>query len=105
LVFAHEVSHFAPKYKTDPTTPGVRGDVDNPINQIRLALGLPLRASYQATSVGPIAILKFGSAIQLPREGALPDQKPEYAGGRDGLEVSTESQKIVTWYMPRVKRN
>ncbi|MGH9946905.1 MAG: RHS repeat-associated core domain-containing protein, partial [Pyrinomonadaceae bacterium] len=25
LVFAHEVSHFAPRYKQDPTTPGVRG--------------------------------------------------------------------------------
>ncbi len=35
----------------------------------------------------------------------MPDQKLEYAAGRDGLDVSTESQKKVTWYQPQVKRN
>ena len=98
LVFAHEVSHFAPSYKTDPTTPGARGDVDNPINEIRLARGLPLRAEYQARDfhVGGLVYLKFGNAAR--------DSSGNATRGSDGINVTNESGRIIFWNQKKVKK-
>ncbi|QYU67476.1 hypothetical protein J4558_21565 [Leptolyngbya sp. 15MV] len=96
LVFAHEVSHFYPTYKPDPTVPGVRGPVDNPINEIRLALGLPLRGEFQARRlhVGSTVYLRFGYPIRPPFGGPL--------RGTDGLEV--EMSRMILWVQDNVKR-
>jgi RHS repeat-associated protein len=96
LVFAHEVSHFYPTYKTDPTVPGERGPVDNPINEIRLALGLPLRGEYQARRlhVGSTVYLRFGNPIRPPFGGPI--------RGSDGLEV--EMNRMILWVQDNVKR-
>ena len=89
LVFAHEVSHFAPKEKKDPTTPGLRGPVDNPINEIRLARGLPLRASYQARGLAGLAYVKFGEAVR--------DSYGNVVRGTDGIEVTNETGRLFMW--------
>ncbi len=98
LVFAHEVSHFAPSYKTDPTTPGARGGVDNPVNEIRLARGLPLRAEYQARDfhVGGLVYLKFGNAAK--------DSSGNVTRGSDGINVTNESGRIIFWNQKKVKK-
>jgi hypothetical protein len=96
LVFAHEVSHFAPSYKTDPTTPGVRGAVDNPINEIRLARGLPLRAAYQGRSIGALAYVKFGEAVR--------DSSGKVVRGTDGIEVTNETGRLFLWIQNNVKK-
>lgn len=99
LVFAHEVSHFAPAHKKDPTTPGVRGDVDNPINEIRAARGLPLRAEYQAHDlhVGGLVYLKFGDAVRDPKFGVV-------IRGSDGINVQDQPGRIILWWQNKIKR-
>jgi RHS repeat-associated protein len=96
FVFAHEVSHFAPNPKKDPTTPGVRGDVDNPINEIRAARGIPLRAEYQARSIGALAYLKFGNAVRDPKFGVI-------IRGSDGIQVEDEPGRIILYWQQKVK--
>lgn len=98
LVFAHEVSHFAPAYKTDPTTPGIRGAVDNPINEIRFARGLPLRQEYLARSmnVGSLVSVGFGNPVR--DKAAFP------VYGSDGIEVNNENRRILLWERNNVKR-
>lgn len=99
LVFAHEVSHFAPGFKEDPTTLGERGDVDNPINEIRAARGLPLRAEYQARNlhVGGLVYLKFGDAVRDPKFGVI-------IRGSDGINVQDQPGRIILWWQNKIKR-
>src|SRR5690606_20858345 len=99
LVFEHEVSHFAPADKRHPTTVGVRGDVDNPINEIRAARGLPLRAEYQARNlhVGGMVYLKFGSALRDPKFGVI-------IRGSDGINVQDQPGRIILWWQNKIKR-
>ena len=103
FVFAHEVSHFYPFHQMDPTVPGVRGDVDNPVNEIRQSLGRPLRSAYQARPLGPLAILRFGNAVSW-QEGCLQDSSIVVARGSDGIEVSKEGTKAIFW-VPRVVKS
>ena len=96
LVFAHEVSHFAPDHKLDPTSYGPRGPVDNPINEIRLARGLPLRAGYQARSLGSLVYIKFGEANR--------DRAGNVVRGSDGVEVVNDTGRLVLWVQKNVKK-
>jgi RHS repeat-associated protein len=107
MVFAHEVSHWAPSRASDPTAPGVRGPVDNPVNKIRLALGLPLRAEYRARSlfVGGLVYLKFGDPVMFDFGYCIPNgPEPRALEGNDGLEVQDQPGRIILWWQNRVKR-
>jgi RHS repeat-associated protein len=105
LVWAHEISHWFPTAKVDPTASGVRGPVDNPINEIRLARGLPLRAAYGATGhFGRfISSIAMGYAITW-QEGCMEDSPTFVATGSDGIEVAKESRRLLIWVQDKVKK-
>ena len=87
FIFAHEVSHFFPTNAYDPQTRGVRGDVDNPINEIRALQGRPLRAEYIFSTWGTMSMQGFGDAVRGP------DGEPKR--GSDGIEV--ENRRVIIW--------
>lgn len=98
MVFAHEVSHFYPRYEQDPTQSGLRGSVDNRVNEIRFARGLPMRYEYTARPVGP-----GGSAVYLKFGTADFDKAGMPLRGADGIGVQHESGRIIFWVMRNVK--
>jgi len=105
LVFAHEVSHWAPDHKQDPTTPGLRGRVDNPINEIRLARGLPLRREYGARDlhVGGLVYLRFGDPVAND-DGSGNGMGFRPARGSDGIEVLDQPGRMILWWQNKIKR-
>jgi hypothetical protein len=93
LVFAHEVSHFWPGYKTDPDDQSSTGRVVDAVNEIQFALGLPLRAQYQADkrdSGGVFVSVPFGEASRDKRTGQINLNKT------GGMRVN-QTDKTITW--------
>jgi RHS repeat-associated protein len=91
FAFAHEVAHLYPPpglldtvSSKDPT-----GPVENKINEIRLARGLPLRATYSVTQDNE----SFGSQWFGPAKRNKAGQIERNVNG--GIQV--ESKKIINW--------
>ncbi|MBV9216832.1 MAG: hypothetical protein JO053_11705, partial [Acidobacteria bacterium] len=90
-VFAHEIAHNYPDPIHDPADGRETGPVVDRVNEIQLALNLPLRAEYSArpiTTDSPFVAVSYGRAKMGP------DGKPLRING--ALQVEKQN-KVVRW--------
>lgn len=100
LNFAHEVFHLYPNGGARDPAPGVKdtGPVVDMVNEIALALGLPIRAEYEGriNTVQNMRYLWYGEA-KKNKDGTV---KRDAAGK---IELKTFSRKVINWNITYVK--
>jgi RHS repeat-associated protein len=97
LVFAHEVAHFKPTARFDPPEGETgTGTVVDAVNEIQLARGLPLRASYASTARG-------GHWFEINYGVADRDKAGNIKRNKDGgiIVKVTEADRSARW----IKKN